>query len=44
MQPGISTMWNFIAAGGPAWNGGFSSTNLEGAIAFSAGMAGTITP
>jgi hypothetical protein len=44
MQPGINVPWTFIANGGPAWSGGFSAANLEGAIAFSASVAGNFTP
>jgi hypothetical protein len=44
MQPGINVSWNFIASGGPAWSGGFSAANLEGAVSFSAGVAGNFTP
>jgi hypothetical protein len=44
MQPGVNVTWTFIANGGPAWSGGFSANNIEGAIAYSASVAGNFTP
>lgn len=44
LQPGVNVTWIFIANGGPAWNGGFTANNLEGAIAFSASVTGNFTP
>lgn len=45
LQPGIQLDWIFMAAGGPAWGSAvFNPTAFEGAVGYSAAMAGTYTP